>query len=431
MRSYKREMLMKQCLLCCSRDISIIQLLEEDKSRYFCTACTGVFIWPTPDRKKRETLYNEEYYTTGIMKGYQFTNMREHYRMMRHHLPEFMAGQRLLDLGCATGQYLIYAGQEGIKSEGIDISSYAVDVCREKGLKVYCGTLGEVLLPDAAFNWIIARDIIEHVIDPIRFLERIDDRLTPGGILSLYASDLSYYGEREVVMAQIPEEHPFLFNYALLAKLTNRHFEILSVERFKIYQNSPHGFRTLITSRKPAKGSSPEKWINNEIPQKYYDFEQKDSNQQNTFRIKLRLFLGTLDKHSHYQWLLLRTGAIWQIDDFLNLFSEHRPRDSIDLLVQESNSSYFTHDKRLRHIIPVPDGRLDIEIFSDDLMERLKNNCYHFLTTISRNYDIEGYENVIDLMKLFQNVNGIIFNNIGSPVYQQNFKKNLYVFNFS
>lgn len=148
---------------------------------------------------------------------------------------------------------------------------YFCNVCRSRGLTAYCGTLEEVPLPKALYNWIIVRDVIEHVTDPLGFLKRINDHLTSGGIASVYGSDIiSYLREPEVVLAQRPDEHPFILDYSLLARLINQHLNIMKLERFKIFEEDPNGYRVLITASKPEKVKNPKPWIPEEVPQKHY-----------------------------------------------------------------------------------------------------------------------------------------------------------------
>jgi len=71
-------------------------------------------------------------------------------------------GHSILDFGCARG-YVVRAFRElGYKAWGIDISKWATDNCDET-VKEYVQLLDE---PHDAFDWIIAKDVLEHIPTP-------------------------------------------------------------------------------------------------------------------------------------------------------------------------------------------------------------------------------------------------------------------------
>lgn len=398
-----------QCPICSSQDLLEINKLDNEITRYFCKGCTVAFVTPMTKREQREALYNKGYYTTGIMEGYHNADLRPYFHMMRRHLPKSIAGLKMLDIGCATGQYLKYSNEMGMCSEGIDISHYSISVCQERGLTAYCGTLQELSLPKAKYDWIIARDIIEHVTDPLGLLEGISDHLVPGGIASIFSCDINSLREPEVVQVQNPDEHPFLFDFALLARLINFHLDIQVVERFKFFDENPHGYRVLITARKPLSGKRPLPWIPEEPQQKHFGFEQYN------FRANLKLFFKNLDSLLPLHWLLWRTSALWQIENFLDLLGKYRQSDTIDLVSQESTLSFFSRIEIPGQLISVPDGRLTIEGLSISLKGELKDT-YDIIVAFTRGEDASGYENIIDILEFFQEANRIIFNITGCQV---------------
>ena len=71
-------------------------------------------------------------------------------------------GHSILDFGCARG-YVVRAFRElGYKAWGIDISKWAIDNC-DGTVKEYVQMLDE---PHDAFDWIIAKDVLEHIPSP-------------------------------------------------------------------------------------------------------------------------------------------------------------------------------------------------------------------------------------------------------------------------
>ncbi len=89
--------------------------------------------------------------------------------------------RRLLDVGCATGDFLELAREAGIDGHGIDVSAHAVDAARRRGLDVRCGRLEDA--DGGPYDVIHASHVLEHVADPQRFARRAFALLRSGGLV--------------------------------------------------------------------------------------------------------------------------------------------------------------------------------------------------------------------------------------------------------
>jgi 2-polyprenyl-3-methyl-5-hydroxy-6-metoxy-1,4-benzoquinol methylase len=91
--------------------------------------------------------------------------------------------QRVLDIGCDTGQFISSAARQfGIVPVGLDVAHLAIVQARSAGVDAYHCTVEEAPASLRDFPVIMAIDVIEHVPDPDRFCRAIADRLRPGGV---------------------------------------------------------------------------------------------------------------------------------------------------------------------------------------------------------------------------------------------------------
>jgi SAM-dependent methyltransferase len=88
---------------------------------------------------------------------------------------------RGIELGCATGDFLLALRRAGWDAEGIDIVEPALEVARRRGLRVQNGDPSRIdLAPgeyDAAFAWMV----VEHLPHPKEALARVHAALKPEG----------------------------------------------------------------------------------------------------------------------------------------------------------------------------------------------------------------------------------------------------------
>lgn len=92
----------------------------------------------------------------------------------------------ILEIGCATGDLLSEMKKAGGRTKGLEISGFASDIARKRGLDIFTGTVeGYIAGPHEQFDVVAAFEVIEHVLSPVRFLKSCSDLIRPGGLLIL------------------------------------------------------------------------------------------------------------------------------------------------------------------------------------------------------------------------------------------------------
>lgn len=88
---------------------------------------------------------------------------------------------RILEIGCFTGNLLFELSRQGFHPEGVELDPIAAETARTRGLKV---TTGDIFMPvytQNSYDMIIGVGVLEHIPNPIQFVERIASLLSFGG----------------------------------------------------------------------------------------------------------------------------------------------------------------------------------------------------------------------------------------------------------
>jgi SAM-dependent methyltransferase len=102
---------------------------------------------------------------------------------LRRYTPE--PGDRLLDVGCGVGTFLMAARARGWDAEGTDLSQTAVEASRAvHQIPVKVGSFFDLDFPSHEYQAITAWEVLEHLPDPRAFLEKVRTLLKPGGIFA-------------------------------------------------------------------------------------------------------------------------------------------------------------------------------------------------------------------------------------------------------
>lgn len=107
-------------------------------------------------------------------------------------------GGTLLDVGCATGEFLEHMRRQGAWQVcGVEINPEVAAAARQRyGLEVFAGTLEEARYADAQFDVVTLGDVLEHAHDPAALLRAIARILKPNGITVIRVPNLAGWGAR-------------------------------------------------------------------------------------------------------------------------------------------------------------------------------------------------------------------------------------------
>jgi len=187
-------MLKKKCDLCGSNTArfytnAIDRFSGEEFTFIQCSQCGLIYPDPKPDLTDISVYYPTEY------EAYYELDLEESplekYSLQQSLLRQLNLAEKytskkgeMLDIGCAKGNFLLFAKEHGWDVSGIEINHQAAKIAQSKyKLKVHSGTLESSNLPDKKFDLITLWDVLEHLPNPKSSLNEIHRLLKTGGLV--------------------------------------------------------------------------------------------------------------------------------------------------------------------------------------------------------------------------------------------------------
>jgi len=116
----------------------------------------------------------------------------------------------LLDVGCAHGDFLTVAREQGFDVVGVEIDRPVAEATRQRGFVVYEDFLEKLALPGQSFDAVTLWDVIEHVGDPQTLLAEAVRLLKPGGLLFFHTGNAAFQVPKGRILAALrPGRGPY------------------------------------------------------------------------------------------------------------------------------------------------------------------------------------------------------------------------------
>ena len=108
-----------------------------------------------------------------------------------------LRGKRVLEIGFGNGGFLAWARTQGADVSGIEINAEMRDAARRRGFNALDVSLSELAATNAAYDLVVAFDVIEHwdTEELMQNFAHIRDLLAPGGLfLARFPNGQSPFG---------------------------------------------------------------------------------------------------------------------------------------------------------------------------------------------------------------------------------------------
>lgn len=182
----------------CGTATSHLVLIKDDYPLVRCTGCSLIYVCPMPTPEAIRAHYQDPAYFAGAAEqGYADYDAMQ--KALAPHFARRLAvlaralpqRGRLLDVGCAAGFFLQQARADGWQIAGVELAREMADQAAAR-LQIPIASILAELAP-GQFDAITLWEVIEHVPDPVAFLQALAARLQPGGVLMLSTPNTAHW----------------------------------------------------------------------------------------------------------------------------------------------------------------------------------------------------------------------------------------------
>jgi len=166
---------------------------NQSRAFFYCEVCDVRYQYPGLTAEEEARFYAAEF--EGFMasragnKGgwhkaedHIIANEPTRQRRMKYLAPYLDEHSRVLEVGCSSGFMLFPLAEAGHVCKGIEPSGVFSEFVKNRGLTVYDSLRQmQMVVPDAQFDVIFHFFVLEHIADPLAFLEAQLTLLKPGG----------------------------------------------------------------------------------------------------------------------------------------------------------------------------------------------------------------------------------------------------------
>lgn len=228
------------CFICKDNNFKVKKTIKE-RFLLECQRCGLQFIRPLPDAESLSKIYSDYYKAWAIEKyGQEISKMKtKTFKNYISKINQYISAGKLLDIGCATGELMSVAQENGFDAYGVEISPQGINKCKELfgENKIVAGNLKTTDFPPDFFDIVTLCDVIEHVSDPVTFLDIIYRILKPKGLLMIATPDTLSWVKKlmDSHWLQYKEEHIYYYNRYNISRYLSSRFSKLILS--PVYKN--------------------------------------------------------------------------------------------------------------------------------------------------------------------------------------------------
>lgn len=172
--------------------LSLPDMIQRPSGHVFrlarCTSCDLIYLNPRPYDWDIASYYPASYEPFARKSISARARNWLHRRTVRELAHQLGSPNRVLDVGCGSGELLQQISQAGnAQTIGVEPSQRAAKIGRDTyGLDIRVGTLEQMAFADESFDTVLLSHVLEHLPSPRRTIGEIERILKPGGSVIIW-----------------------------------------------------------------------------------------------------------------------------------------------------------------------------------------------------------------------------------------------------
>ncbi len=174
-----------------------------------CRQCGLAFVNPRPTVAEMQKHYPAEYYQNPPTKSHG-RYLKRRFSAEASYLRELERGtghRKLLDVGCANGDFPRFMAARGWEVEGVEISESSQ---RITDFRVYTEAFHNVPVNEPVYDAVTAWAVLEHVHDPLAYFRKASAVVKKGGLFVFLVPNYGSVASRHLFCEDVPR-HLYFF----------------------------------------------------------------------------------------------------------------------------------------------------------------------------------------------------------------------------
>lgn len=167
-----------KCLITQAEDLYPLKGYEKN---YLVKSKSSGFVFCSKIPTEEEILNHYNNYPIGYGADSAITTIR--INEVLDEFEKFRKTNKMLDVGCGPGLFLIEAKKRGWEVYGTEFTDNQLNYLKDKGINTLKGKLTNESFEDELFDVIISSEVIEHINNPVEEMQQFHRLLRKGGLV--------------------------------------------------------------------------------------------------------------------------------------------------------------------------------------------------------------------------------------------------------
>jgi 2-polyprenyl-3-methyl-5-hydroxy-6-metoxy-1,4-benzoquinol methylase len=256
MSSTSSLLLHNNCLICGSTKIKTLEKFTIDHLCK-CSNCAFVFSRAIPSKKLLEDTYKNygsaHHHVVSALTRKRYDELLSTFAQYRHL-------NKILDVGCGSGHFLVSASEHGWEVYGSEFSESLYDLCKSKQINMTLGSLDPEEYESGSFDVLTSFEVIEHINNPLEELDKFYRLLRPGGVVycttpNFNAIQRLIKGQKFRTILSYPEHLSYFTPRTLSTAFETVGFKVLNIESTGIALNRTQSSKNPISTNRDKRHS--------------------------------------------------------------------------------------------------------------------------------------------------------------------------------